>query len=368
MKLKKIMSAAVATAVTASMVAMTGISASAANEIVVWEGEYDLGKWAAAQSCTLSNISEAEVGGTITIDYTVSEKATEKKPPQIQIVAKVGSSWTWTTFMSDPVEEDDVYTLPMDDTTFSFQITEEQAGYLREAKELLFQGQYATITKYTYTPATVIEYGEETTIWEGSEALNGWENVVNLAETGIAGAEEKGYVTINYTATAAYPQIQLAAGTGDDGATWTVIKSADGSDWFDVSSDGTSYKLILTAEQAETLANAKFLYAKGQNATLTSITYTGLKGDDDNNTNTDDNKNDVNSDDTNNNGDSTTNGGTSVNGDSTTNGGTSANGDTTTNGGSTANVTDGTAETGLAVSFGGVALAAAAVVTSKKRK
>ena len=119
----------------------------------------------------------------------------------------------------------------------------------------------------------VEESSSEEVIWEGSEDLGSWNNDVEYG-VNIVDAEEDGIVTVEYTAAsdATYPQIQFIAKVGS-AWTWTVME-VNGEDFVTVSKTGTSYKLKLTAEQAEIFATAKALFMKGQDVTITKVTYT----------------------------------------------------------------------------------------------
>ena len=54
--------------------------------------------------------------------------------------------------------------------------------------------------------------------------------------------------------------------------TWTPMKSAEGNEFFDTT--GGKLEIKLTAEQAAQLVASKAMFLKGQNATVTEITYT----------------------------------------------------------------------------------------------
>ena len=133
-------------------------------EVVLFEGENinagNFGK-GTDQELTLSAIPFAAVGDTITIEYAANN-TTAKKTSQVQVVSKMGSAWTWTQLETDLVydeeEEDyvsyDYFTLPEEDTSFSFDLIESNVEALKAGSALLIKTQRVDIYKVTYTPAS----------------------------------------------------------------------------------------------------------------------------------------------------------------------------------------------------------------------
>ena len=111
-------------------------------------------------------------------------------------------------------------------------------------------------------------------IWEGSEDLGSWNKDVDLGVAGIPLAEKDGILTVEYTASGA-AQISIINKIGD-AWTWTPMKNASGEEFFDTT--GGKLQIKLTDEQAQQLATSKAMFMKGQNATVTKMTYKGPGG------------------------------------------------------------------------------------------
>ena len=267
MKIKKILSGIVAGTLAFSALASLSLFSTSADTEVIWEGTEDLGSWNNDVEYGV-NIVDAVENGTVTVEYTAAEDAAY---PQIQFIAKVGSAWTWTVI---EVNGEEYVTVSKTGTSYKLKLTAEQAEIFSTAKALFMKGQDVTITKITYAgPGSGPVAGTTETIWEGTEDLGSWNNDVEYG-VNIPDAVENGYVTVEYTAAedAAYPQIQFIAKVGS-AWTWTVME-VNGEEYATVSKTGTSYKLKLTAEQAEIFATAKALFMKGQDVTITKVTYT----------------------------------------------------------------------------------------------
>ena len=138
---KRLMSIVVTIAMVMTMFAGLSLTSSAAGETVLFTGSEALGAWDNDVSCDVTNVPGAAAGDKVTIEYTV-----DGADPQIQLIAKIGEGWTWTNIS-------EVIDLPAGGS-HSITLTAEQANYFATAKELLFKGQNATITKYTYGGTT----------------------------------------------------------------------------------------------------------------------------------------------------------------------------------------------------------------------
>ena len=122
--------------------------------------------------------------------------------------------------------------------------------------------------------SSTAEQPSDDVIWEGSEDLGNWNKDVELGVAGIPTAKKDGILTIEYTGTGA-AQIQVVNKLGE-AWTWTPMETADGNEYFDTT--GGKLQIVLTEKQASELAASKAMFLKGQNATVTKITYVGPGG------------------------------------------------------------------------------------------
>ena len=227
---------------------------------VIWEGEEDLNNWKNDVELGVAGIPLAEENGILTIEYTATGAA------QISVINKLGDAWTWTPM--ETAEGNEYF-----DTTggkLQIKLTAKQAEQLAASKSIFLKGQNAVVTKMTYKGPNVVGPVVVETIWEGEENLGKWNKDVDLGVAGIPLAEENGILTVEYTATGA-AQISVINKIGS-AWTWTPMETAEGNEYFDTT--GGKLQIKLTATQAEQLATSKAMFLKGQNATVTKITYT----------------------------------------------------------------------------------------------
>ena len=227
---------------------------------VIWEGEEDLNNWKNDVELGVAGIPLAEENGILTIEYTGTGAA------QISVINKLGEAWTWTPM--ETAEGNEYF-----DTTggkLQIKLTATQAEQLAASKSIFLKGQNAVVTKMTYKGPNVVGPVVVETIWEGEEDLGKWNKDVDLGVAGIPLAEENGILTVEYTATGA-AQISVINKIGS-AWTWTPMETAEGNEYFDTT--GGKLQIKLNATQAEQLATSKAMFLKGQNATVTKITYT----------------------------------------------------------------------------------------------
>ena len=227
---------------------------------VIWEGEEDLNNWKNDVELGVAGIPLAEENGILTIEYTATGAA------QISVINKLGDAWTWTPM--ETAEGNEYF-----DTTggkLQIKLTAKQAEQLAASKSIFLKGQNAVVTKMTYKGPNVVGPVVVETIWEGEENLGKWNKDVDLGVAGIPLAAENGILTVEYTATGA-AQISVINKIGS-AWTWTPMETAEGNEYFDTT--GGKLQIKLTATQAEQLATSKAMFLKGQNATVTKITYT----------------------------------------------------------------------------------------------
>ena len=226
---------------------------------VIWKGSENLGNWDTDVDLEVAGIPQAKKDGILTIEYTGTGAA------QIQVINKIGEKWTWTPMLT---ADGNNY---FDATGGKLQIklTEQQAAELADSKAMFLKGKNATVTKITYVGPGE-NAGKTEVIWTGEEDLGSWNKDVDLEVAGIPLAEENGILTIEYTSAGA-AQISVINKIGASWK-WTPMKNAEGNEYFDTA--GGKLQIKLTAEQAEQLATSKAMFLKGQNATVTKITYT----------------------------------------------------------------------------------------------
>ena len=226
---------------------------------VIWKGSENLGNWDTDVDLGVAGIPQAKKDGILTIEYTGTGAA------QIQVINKIGEKWTWTPMLT---ADGNNY---FDATGGKLQIklTEQQAAELADSKAMFLKGKNATVTKITYVGPGE-NAGKTEVIWTGEEDLGSWNKDVDLEVAGIPLAEENGILTIEYTSAGA-AQISVINKIGASWK-WTPMKNAEGNEYFDTA--GGKLQIKLTAEQAEQLATSKAMFLKGQNATVTKITYT----------------------------------------------------------------------------------------------
>ena len=226
---------------------------------VIWKGSESLGNWDTDVDLGVAGIPQAKKDGILTIEYTGTGAA------QIQVINKIGEKWTWTPMLT---ADGNNY---FDATGGKLQIklTEQQAAELADSKAMFLKGKNATVTKITYVGPGE-NAGKTEVIWTGEEDLGSWNKDVDLEVAGIPLAEENGILTIEYTSAGA-AQISVINKIGASWK-WTPMKNAEGNEYFDTA--GGKLQIKLTAEQAEQLATSKAMFLKGQNATVTKITYT----------------------------------------------------------------------------------------------
>ena len=243
---------------TVTKITYVGSGENAGKTEVIWTGSQDLGNWNKDVDLGVAGIPLAEKDGILTVEYTSAGAA------QISVINKIGAAWTWTPMKN--AEGNEYF-----DTAggkLQIKLTEEQASQLASSKAMFLKGKNATVTKITYkTPGGK---SETEVIWTGSEDLGNWNKDIDLGVANIPLAEEGGILTIKYTASGA-AQISVINKVGA-AWTWTPMKNAEGNEFFDTT--GGKLDIKLTAEQAEQLVASKAMFLKGQNATVTEITYT----------------------------------------------------------------------------------------------
>ena len=238
-------------------------SSEAEGTEVIWTGSAKT-SWSSEVELTDAKVIEnAKAGGILTVYYDSTSST------QIQIINKIGEDWTWTEMLS----ADGNNYFDAVGGKLQIKLTAEQAQQLVESRAMYLKGSGATVTKITYTSPEAFA-GTTETIWEGSESLGSWNKDVDIKAAGIPLAEEGGIVTVYYESTGS-AQISVINKVGSSWK-WTPLISPEGNEYYDTS--GGKLQIKLTAEQAEQFATSKAIFFKGQNATITKLTYTAPGG------------------------------------------------------------------------------------------
>lgn len=238
-------------------------SSEAEGTEVIWTGTAKT-SWSTEVELTDAKVIEnAKAGGILTVYYDSTSST------QIQIINKIGEDWTWTEMLS----ADGNNYFDAVGGKLQIKLTAEQAQQLVESKAMYLKGSGSTVTKITYTGPEAFA-GTTETIWEGSESLGSWNKDVDIKAAGIPLAEEDGIVTVYYESTGS-AQISVINKVGSSWK-WTPLISPEGNEYYDTS--GGKLQIKLTAEQAEQFATSKAIFFKGQNATITKLTYTAPGG------------------------------------------------------------------------------------------
>ncbi|MGN1133412.1 MAG: hypothetical protein ACI4RN_03045, partial [Oscillospiraceae bacterium] len=115
-------------------------------------------------------------------------------------------------------------------------------------------------------------------IYEGDPVpLGNWGEPTQALVDSIPGAKAGDKITVEYTVDASSPQLQIATKQGD-AMTWTPLIFGD-YQYIELSGNEVD-TAKLDADAAEELANAKEIWFKGANATITKIYYTPSTGED----------------------------------------------------------------------------------------
>ena len=234
-------------------------SSEAEGTEVIWTGSAKTSWSSEVELAGVEGVKNAKAGGILTVYYDSTSST------QIQIINKIGEDWTWTEMMS--ADENNYFDAV--GGKLQIKLTEKQAQQLVESRAMYLKGSGATATKITYTSPEAFA-GTTETIWEGSESLGNWNKDVDIKAAGIPLAEEGGIVTVYYESTGS-AQISVINKVGSSWK-WTPLTSPEGNEYYDTS--GGKLQIKLTAEQAEQFATSKAIFFKGQNATITKLTYT----------------------------------------------------------------------------------------------
>lgn len=228
------------------------------------------GNWNAEINIPASFFAKAKAGDTVRM--TFSDCGTN---PQVQIVAKIGSLWTWTEVVpyADIANNNYEYVLPE-----SYE-SQDIVSIFAE-RGMILKGQNATLTKAELisngsdTPDNTNEIGS----WapESSIDFNGWNKEILIPGSTFAKASLGDVVRLQFTECGATPQVQVIVKLGE-GWTWTeLVKSAD------IVAEVSEYTIAELAEKKATRAGNDVntvlgalkehgMVLKGQQAKLTKV-------------------------------------------------------------------------------------------------
>ena len=94
-----------------------------------------------------SNIVYAREGGKLIFTYEAASKASEDAPPQIQFIPKLESEWEPFT---DPDTGDQFFTFDIDGSTYTYELTAENAEKLDYSGTISCKGQNCVLKQIDY--------------------------------------------------------------------------------------------------------------------------------------------------------------------------------------------------------------------------
>ena len=266
MKLKKVLAGVLASAMALTTMVMTSFTASAENEVVLWEGS------------TAMTTGDSDHGwdGNVNIAASVFADVTSSGKLIVTIAdvtdgAQYGLRYgDWSGNINDYSDA-----MTASTTSFEYEVTDELLAAIK-SKGLVVAGHHFTATKIAYvansTGGTTPEPGTSCVIWEGSTDLGtDWSS--NVSASDIT-ANENDKLVVSYTiGTAEYQQIKIMDGS------WTPITAPVTNDYdcVELAAGTSSYEVILNAADAAALTSGGILIS-GYNVTVTKIELVSASG------------------------------------------------------------------------------------------
>jgi len=280
-----------------TLLAAAGLAMSA-NATVLWQGEKVI-SW--EESGMLSMDFETPENWTATVSTAMADLALgdklvfkykdvgtdPKAPGQIQLSAKCGPTWKWTSFVeADIVGDTYTYTItdePLGESDYTALETLPERGFF-------IKGQNATLVEIELVPAAGDVTYTPTDLWTGSYDLSTWDSTefcldpdntavwTSVVADALAGLQAGDRLTFTYENASASAQISLACKVGPQW-TWTNIIP-----YADIKNNTYSYKITDDAMVGETdytvleTISERGFYVKGQGATLVKITLDKRNG------------------------------------------------------------------------------------------
>lgn len=276
-----------------TLLAAAGLAMSA-NATVLWEGEFVMDGSAEFNECFCegtdwaSKVAPALAKATdkSKLVFTYSEVSTDaENPGQIELVVKVGPSWTWTDLVAWKDIPGKAYTYTLDELTGDYTVLE-----VMQERGFIVKGKNATLAKVELLGEgeegegggdTPVQPGENIALWEGEFVMDGsaefngcfcegadWASKVAPA---LAKATDKSSLIFTYANVSSDPanpgQIELVVKVGPSW-TWTDVVN-----WENISGTTYTYKLDELAGDytvLEVIQERGFI-VKGKNATLVKV-------------------------------------------------------------------------------------------------
>lgn len=211
--------------------------------------------------------------------------------PQLQIVVKVGSAWTWTEFISETgyidipnngILEFDIKDYPNSKNPVTGDALVESLSELN--RPLLIKGQSVMITKIEVLrkASDIKEY--ETVI--STDITNGevatWNDMVTIPASAFTGLKVGDIIDLNLDSKAG-AQIQYAVKKDETDAGWTqLVDYADVAEIYTINVEGTitnkqTPAISISAADFVTAATSYGMFLKGHDYTVKSVVVKRLK-------------------------------------------------------------------------------------------
>lgn len=284
---KLFVSAVAATAALACALAPATASAEATTT-TVWEetsGNGDLGSsWGNLIEIPGKNFKNAMAGDVV--KFTFAEQG---ENPQIQIAAHAGPGWKWTTVLVGSVDyintPDATYewTIPATYNSTDFNIPATAVADYADwvpaddivTNGLKIKGQNQHIAKIELISNSSSQEESGATIWEGSEVLESFSNIVEVPKSAFANLKAGNTLRMRFTDCGNTPQLQLAV--KDKNWIWTSFVDAANimREKYEFVVTDDPCELAETGESILRMLQTHGLYVKGKDATLVSIEIVG---------------------------------------------------------------------------------------------
>lgn len=257
MKLKKVLAVTIAAVMALTTMVVTSMTASAENEIVLWEGSTDMGtSW--GSNVSASNITANE-GDKLVVSYTIGTA-------EYQQIKIMDGSWTPITA---PVTNDyDCVELAAGTSSYEVILNAADAAALTSSG-ILISGYNVTVTKIAYvansTGGTTPEPGTSCVLWEGSTATGSWSDSVIIGAGKFSDVTSAGKLVVTITDVTDGAQYGLRYIQDYE---WVpIIDYSDG-----MAAGTTSFEYEVSDELLATLKD-RDLVVTGHDFTITKIEY-----------------------------------------------------------------------------------------------
>lgn len=257
MKLKKVLAVIIAAVMALTTMVVTSMTASAENEIVLWEGSTDMGtSW--GSNVSASNITANE-GDKLVVSYTIGTAEYQ----QIKIM-----DGSWTPLTAPVTNAYDCVELAAGTSSYEVILNAADAAALTSSG-IVISGYNVTVTKIAYvansTGGTTPEPGTSCVLWEGSTATGSWSDSVIIGAGKFSDVTSAGKLVVTITDVTDGAQYGLRYIQDYE---WVPI-----IDYSDAMTAGTtSFEYEVSDELLATLKNMD-LVVTGHDFTITKIEY-----------------------------------------------------------------------------------------------